>query len=124
EEIERAAKQAALSVFRIDIGQAKDKKTFLRLIANAMSFPVWFGNNWDALSDCLRDLDSLPTPSGCVVILENSDRFAAHCSQDFVTAKSVLATAAEHWKTEGRPFWAFVATSRAWDSGLPKWPSF
>ena len=122
EEIERAAKHAGLSVFRIDIGPAKDKKDFLALLAKALSFPAWFGGNWDALSDCLRDLDALSTPTGYVVILENSERFAARCPQEYDTAKSVFQNAAEHWKTEGRPFWIFIATSRTWDTGLPRWP--
>ncbi len=35
-----------------------DKATVLREFAIALALPHWFGHNWDALLDCLRDLDS------------------------------------------------------------------
>ena len=36
------------------------KAMLLSDIAAALEFPGWFGHNWDALSDCLRDLSWLP----------------------------------------------------------------
>ncbi|MEO6999474.1 MAG: barstar family protein [Terracoccus sp.] len=35
-----------------------DKATVLREFATALALPRWFGHNWDALLDCLRDLES------------------------------------------------------------------
>ncbi len=54
--IAEAAEAAGLAVFRIDIGHAHDKKDFLNDVSKAMKFPDWFGGNWDALADCLKDL--------------------------------------------------------------------
>jgi RNAse (barnase) inhibitor barstar len=122
EEVERAADEARLAVFRIDIGDVRDKKDFLARVARALSFPNWFGANWDALNDCLRDLDWLPMKNGYVLILEQGEFFAARHSQEFDDAKAVLGAAAEYWKAEGRPFCVFIATAQAWDAGLPYWP--
>jgi RNAse (barnase) inhibitor barstar len=32
-----------------------DSRTLLRAVADALSFPAYFGENWNALFDCLRD---------------------------------------------------------------------
>jgi hypothetical protein len=56
--IERAAKAARLAVDRIDIGKAHDKSGFMAQVSKALRFPS-FGNNLDALNDCLADLDWL-----------------------------------------------------------------
>ena len=34
----------------------EDKRTLLDLYSRAFNFPDWFGYNWDALLDCLRDV--------------------------------------------------------------------
>jgi len=100
EEIERAAKQAGLAVFRIEVGRARNKKAFLDRIAKALQFPDWFGYNWDSLNDCLTDLDWLPTKTGYVLIFENM--------HDFDEAVEVFRAVSEYWRAGGRPFWVFV----------------
>jgi len=122
EEVERAATDAGLSVFRIDVGHAHDKKNFLDGVAQALRFPSWFGKNWDALTDCLTDLDWLSTTTGYVLVFENGDRFCSSSNPDFETAKAVLSAAAEYWKVEGRPFWVLIEVSAKSDCRLAKWP--
>ncbi len=39
---------------------ARTKQAALAAIADALSFPDWFGHNLDALYDCLTDLSWLP----------------------------------------------------------------
>ncbi|MEU4768224.1 barstar family protein [Actinosynnema sp. NPDC023794] len=39
---------------------AHTKKDAIGAIAEALSFPDWFGHNLDALHDCLTDLSWLP----------------------------------------------------------------
>jgi len=119
EEVERAAGDAGLTVFRLDIGKAGSKQDFLASIAEKLEFPDWFGNNWDALSDCLTDL----TKTGYVLIFENCENFAARHRQEFERAITVFAAAAEYWKSQGHPFWVLIEASGKWDPGLPKWPA-
>lgn len=108
EEIEEAAREAGLAVFRIDIGSAGDKKALLDRIAKVAQFPDWFGYNWDALNDCLGDLDWLAPKTGYVFIFENAGRFASGHKQDFEKTVDVFRAASEYWRAEGRPFWLFV----------------
>ena len=41
------------------------------IIAQFMNFPSYFGKNWDALSDCLKDMQWAPA-KGYVLILRDS----------------------------------------------------
>lgn len=121
EQVAQAAKQAGLAMFRIDLAHAHSKKDFLERCAKALDFPDWFGRNWDALKDCLTDLEWLNTKNGYVLVFENVEQFAAH-KEHFHTATAVLTQVCEYWKAEGQPFWALVTGSSEWESGLPKWP--
>ena len=117
DEVEAAALDAGLAIFRIDLAHVRNKKDFLGRVAKALSFPDWFGGNWDALNDCLTDLEWLSTKTGYVLVFEKSDHFV------FDEAIAVLGSAAEYWKEEGRPFWALIAVSKEIDCGLSEWPS-
>jgi RNAse (barnase) inhibitor barstar len=41
----------------IDGRRCSTKAGLLRRLAAELRFPPWFGHNWDALEDCLGDLD-------------------------------------------------------------------
>ena len=51
-----AAKDLDYAVFRVDLSEARNKQDLLATIGKTMDFPDWFGDNWDALADCLADL--------------------------------------------------------------------
>jgi RNAse (barnase) inhibitor barstar len=123
DDLARAVGHAALELFRIDLAAANDKKDLLARIAKALSFPEWFGGNWDALHDCLTDLDWLSAKNGYVLVIENSRHLAARRPDDFADFAAVLLSAAEHWQKHGRPFWVFIALCDGSDSGLPRWPA-
>jgi hypothetical protein len=108
-------------VFRVDIGHAHDKVGFIGQVAHAMHFPAWAGRNWDALSDCLTDLAWLDA-GGYVLVLENAKHFAVGHQLEYDTALAVLVAAADHWKSENRPFWVLIHGAPGWDAGLMKWP--
>jgi hypothetical protein len=79
------ARDAGLAVHLVDAaGEPFDG------FARALSFPGWFGRNWDALEDALADLSWLPAARGRVLLVH---RVAA--TSDAATLLDVLATAAE-----------------------------
>lgn len=120
-EAERDAKVAGLAAFRIDIGHTHDKQGFIGHLAQALRFPDWAGKNWDALNDCLTDLEWLDA-AGYVLILEKAKHFAAVHNHEFDDALAVLQSAADYWKSEDRPFWVLIHGAQGWDAGLTKWP--
>jgi RNAse (barnase) inhibitor barstar len=120
-EIARTAKAAKLSVVKLDLRKVRGKKGFLARLAKALHCPPYFGMNWDALSDCLRDLSWL-NDTGWVMILLNGQEFAVKNQDDFTTAIDVLQTAAEYWRSHGKPFWILLYGDKDWNPGLPELP--
>jgi hypothetical protein len=97
-----------------DLGMAKiviaGKPALLRAIAKALEFPDWFGENWDALEDCLTDL-SWHKAAGHVLLFEG---LGALAPDERGTLIDVLASAAQFWAQQGKPFFAvFVDPGRA-----------
>jgi RNAse (barnase) inhibitor barstar len=92
----------------IDLANCADKAALMQRFADAFDFPPHFGHNWDALADCLGDLDWLPA-EGYVLTLENLQELRAADAADYATLVSVLEGACEEWREQGRPFWAFLA---------------
>ena len=120
--IAEAAQAAGLALWRVDIGHVHDKQGFTALVAKALTFPDWFGGNWDAFEDCLSDLSWNPAP-GYVLLLEHGKHFGAGHKQEFITAVEVLTGAAEYWRAQGKPFWAIVSGPEGWNPGLTALPS-
>ena len=98
DEIIEAAAASGIQVARIPY---RDKKALLmKSIAAALEFPDWFGENWDALEDCLSDL-SWREAAGHALVFEQ-----AKVGDDFGVLVDVLGSAAEYWAARGTPFFA------------------
>jgi hypothetical protein len=50
--------------------RTRGKRELLALLARQLGFPHYFGSNWDALDDCLRDLGWLPAGKRVVILHE------------------------------------------------------
>jgi hypothetical protein len=102
DEILEAARGSALQVIRIELGDASGKEALLARIARALSFPHWFGGNWDALEDCLCDL-SWSKAAGHVLLFEGA---TALQDDERGILVDILAAAAASWAERKRPFFA------------------
>ncbi len=106
-EIERAAVSAGLAFFKVDLSQAATKEDFLRAVSEALSFPAYFGMNWDALEECLTDFE-WHAGKGYVIVLQAADTFSRTAPDEFKTASSILKSAAKFWKTREKPFYVIL----------------
>lgn len=97
EEIIDRVRGSALDVAKI---RYAEKDVLLKRIAAALDFPQWFGENWDALEDCLSDLSWRDAP-GHVLILEG-----ARNGDDLGVLIDILRSSAEYWAGRGKPFLA------------------
>jgi hypothetical protein len=70
--------------------------------AAALQFPYYFGENWDALDECLADLDWL-NGSGFVVIFTDAQRLLDREPADaFARLLDVLDAVAQSWASSAR----------------------
>jgi RNAse (barnase) inhibitor barstar len=110
EQVLEAAAAAGLCSVRIDLAGCDGKADLLARIADALEFPWWFGQNWDALADCLGDLEWLPA-EGYVLLLDGADDLRRAAAHDYATVTEVFADAARCWREHGTPFWVFICVA-------------
>ena len=72
EELMEAAKLRGLGVFRLDGAQMVNQDKLFREFKAKLHFPEYFGENWNALDECLADLDWLDQ-SGYLLVIESGD---------------------------------------------------
>jgi RNAse (barnase) inhibitor barstar len=102
-----AAAAAGLGCLTVDLGRVSSKRSLLAAFADGLHLPEHFGDNWDALADCLEDRDWLGK-SGAVVRIAHSAAYRKSHPQDWETAEEILAEAAEFWRERHVPFWVLV----------------
>lgn len=103
----KQAGTAGLLWLDLPLQAAANKKQFLAVCAKQLKLPSYFGGNWDALADCLRDFNWLDG-QGYVLHIAGAEKFAAAAAGDYQTALDVLAEAAEFWKGRDTPFFVLV----------------
>ena len=81
----------------------KNKELFLHDIAVALRFPFYFGNNWDALDECLCDLEWLHFRK-IMIVIENFTCFLLDNPIDKDICIECMNEAAEYWLKRDIPF--------------------
>jgi hypothetical protein len=97
------AARAGISWFELNLANVESKRDFLAACAKGLRFPKWFGGNWDALADCLKDLCA-----DSVVSWRNCGTFAAAVPDDYATALEIFQDAANYWKERTSTFLVLV----------------
>jgi len=98
--IDDAVRASGIDVAEIDLAGGDA----LEALARGLAFPAWFGNNWDALEDCLGDL-SWRKGDAHVLVLRNWQKMSP---DDLGVLIDVLRSSAEFWSGRGRPFFAVL----------------
>jgi hypothetical protein len=66
--------------------------------AAALQFPWYFGENWDAFFECIRDLKWLPPAKSYIFFVTQIDRVLPDSKEHFEILISVLKDAASDWR--------------------------
>ena len=109
---ESSAAALGFRVFHVDLSGVPSKRELLRRFAAAMSFPSYFGENWDALLDCLRDLSWIKS-AGYILVVKGIDERSETSPTDARTLVEVIASAAQYWRDRRCPFFAVLVTASA-----------
>ncbi|HEY0199414.1 MAG TPA: barstar family protein [Rhodanobacter sp.] len=119
DDLDRLARIAArdeLHVSHVDLAGCRGKDELLRRLAASLPLPATFGDNWDALADCLRDLDGMPA-WGRVLLFEHADDLRLSAEADFDVLLGILDDAATFGSEHDVPWFAFLSLP---DSGFDK----
>lgn len=77
-------------------GKCRTRGGLFTEFARALDFPDYFGHNWDALEECLADLEWLPA-KGYVLFLTDAEQVLCDDEEDYATLLEVLSDAGEAW---------------------------
>jgi hypothetical protein len=82
----------------LDGHRGRTKRALLDEMARVLAFPAHFGRTWDALEDCLTDLEWLPAP-GYRLVIPAADRLLARRPADYATFVALLEDVGRAWAT-------------------------
>ena len=74
----------------------KTPATLYAEFARALAFPDYFGHNWDALEECLTDLEWLPA-NGYILLITDAASVLSSDETEFETLLEILRDAGEAW---------------------------
>ncbi|HTP48099.1 MAG TPA: barstar family protein [Casimicrobiaceae bacterium] len=106
--IKAAAAAAKLKYCSIDLHGVGGKTELLSALEKGLKLPPHFGDNWDALADCLEDDDWLGG-HGMAIVLRHAGAYGKAYRTDWETLSEILGEAAEYWQERHKPFWVFVS---------------
>lgn len=95
--------ELAPCVREASVAQVRDDQGIFIVVAKALEFPEYFGRNWDALDECLRDLTWLRA-SGYVLALTNATRAWKVAPRTLGDLVEAWLFCAREWASESVPF--------------------
>ena len=93
----------SIRVFEIQGPSIETQEHLFSALAKEMRFPDYFGMNWDALDECLRDMEWLPA-KGYVLFFYGSGRLWKQAARIMGAFLESWLLTAEEWSREGVPF--------------------
>lgn len=100
----------------INAAAIDSKAGFLAAAGRALQLPAWFGHNWDAFEECLRDL---PDAEGYLICIEEPANFARSRPHEWRIALSILREAADFWSKRNKPFYVLLTRTRGAAPAIP-----
>jgi Barstar (barnase inhibitor) len=94
----------------LDGGAIGDRGDLLAAIGEALQFPAYYGQNWDALEECITDLAWLPA-RGYLLLYDQADRLALREPEVWRIACETMREAALVWARQSTPFYILVRGS-------------
>lgn len=115
-------------VWTLDGRRCRTKRALLDELARVLGFPAHFGRTWDALEDCLTDLDWLPG-DGYGLVIMSAHRLLARDPAEYATFVALLEDVGRAWATAatghpGRsavPFHAVLVVPASRLGARPSW---
>ncbi len=120
QELGQLAGAHGMMPFLIDGTTVDSKEQFLKVVAEALSFPDYFGMNWDAFEDCLTDMSAHEDAGGYLIVYHGMEVFAEEDPENFDTAVEILKDAASFWIDQGKRMIVVLRGLELSEWGLPE----
>ena len=111
-QVAAAAKRAGYAFFHIEGKNINRKEQLLNHAATVMHFPAHFGDNWDALEECLTDLEWIDG-DGYVIYYDHIDGLLESHPDQFETLVEILRDSVKSWKEDGEAMVVLLSGTRA-----------
>jgi RNAse (barnase) inhibitor barstar len=98
--LQKLAKAADFAFFHIDGKNIERKEQLMNAVATALHFPGDFGRNWDAMEECLTDMEWVDA-EGYLIYYDHIDPLIAAHPDQFETLLEILRDAVASWKEDG-----------------------
>ena len=110
QEIIEGFRSKGYMTFTLDGKKLNSKTELLGELSQAMKFPDYFGNNWDALEECLNDLSWLAA-KGYAIHLKEADNFVSKSAAEFHIFAQLIESVSRSWKSKNIDFVVLVETN-------------
>lgn len=117
-DVAACAKRAKFAYFHIEGKLIARKEQLLNHVATALRFPDYFGGNWDALEECLTDMEWVDAP-GYLIHYDHIDALANEHPDQLQTFVEICRDAVASWKEDGTPMVVLLSGTKA-PKGVPK----
>lgn len=106
--------QLGYQMVHLDGTKITTKDALLNELAQAMQFPAYFGKNWDALEECLRDLAWLPA-KGYILLFSAPENFIKHSRLSFEIFLEIISSVSFYWARQAVRFLMILAVEKEED---------
>ena len=110
--IQAAAKRAGFAYFHVEGKNIEKKEQLLNHVATALRFPGHFGHNWDALEECLIDMEWADA-DGYVIFYDHIDGLQAAHPDQFETFVEICRDAVASWKEDDKAMLVLLSGAKA-----------
>jgi RNAse (barnase) inhibitor barstar len=94
--------------FYINGEEIQNKETFLKKAGEVLGFPDYYGRNWDAFEECIRDFRWCPA-EGYLVLYDKFEVFAVYAPREFKVAITIFGSAIKYWEETNKiPFYLLL----------------
>ncbi|MGZ5308026.1 MAG: barstar family protein [Solirubrobacterales bacterium] len=93
-----------IEVAEIDGSAVRNDEELFGALDAALSFPDYFGANWDAVDECLRGLSEWLPAQGYVLVVNGAEDLWRQAPKTAGALVEAWLTAAGHWAHRGVPF--------------------
>jgi Barstar (barnase inhibitor) len=111
-EMERLKQDKGTKVFAFDGDRIVDSTSLFQEFATVMQFPEYFGHNWDALKDCLTELDGHEVDR-YIITIDKLDRFIANDPSQWSEFLDVCKSVVEYWQDTETPVYILLHSNVA-----------